>query len=166
MFKKTDQQKFNQVYDEYHSLVRNVLYNIVGKDALDDVTQETFIRIWNGLPRFAFRSSLKTWIYRITINTATDHFRKKKLMPTDLIDKEIERRESSHTLSTEALIIESSLDELDENSRNIIVLFYFEELTVKNISKILEIPEGTVKSRLHHAKDKMKKSLSNRGVNL
>jgi RNA polymerase sigma-70 factor (ECF subfamily) len=155
MTTKKDQEKFNVLYGQYHPLVRGVLYNMVGKEALEDLTQEAFIKIWNGLPKFAFQSTIKTWIYRITINTALDHLKKKKLNTNDYLDEQELNRILSDNLNEEELV-EASLSVLDEESRGVVVLYYFEDLSLKEIAKALNLPEGTIKSKLFYAKKKMK----------
>jgi len=160
------QKHFNKIYNEYHKMVRNVLFNMTGQDVLDDLTQETFIRIWAGLPRFALRSSIQTWIYRITVNTATDHLRKKKSMNN--LDSELKEKstENSSPEVSYTEIISEALSGLEDDFRVVVVLFYFEELSIKQIAKILELPEGTVKSRMHNAKKKMQDFFSKKGVSL
>jgi RNA polymerase sigma-70 factor (ECF subfamily) len=155
----TDKQ-FKLLYEENQKMVRNVLYNMGAKESLDDLVQEAFIRIWKGLPLFSFKSSLKTWIYRITINTVIDHHRKNKLFPVSI------PVESNMTQTDESEMVSLTLEDLDEDHRSVVVLFYFEDLSLREISKSLEIPEGTVKSRLSNAKKKMKIFLESKGLSL
>lgn len=155
MVSKKELERFNDLYDRYHPLVRGVLFNMVGGEVLEDLTQETFLKVWNGLPRFAFKSTLKTWVYRITINTALDHLRKKKVSTVEYL-KEIDLQTKNAEIKAEQDMIQASLDSLDEESRSYVVLFYFEDLSIKDIAKTLEVPEGTVKSKLFYAKKKMK----------
>jgi RNA polymerase sigma-70 factor (ECF subfamily) len=125
---------------------------------LDDLTQEVFVKVWKALPRFSFRSSMKTWIYRIAVNTAIDHGRKKKLVPNDIVPVGVSEE------SEEQIILRESLADMELDERSLIVLFYYEGLTLKEISVVLEIPVGTVKSRLHHAREKLEEVLVKRGV--
>lgn len=137
---------------------------MAGKDALDDLTQETFVRIWKGLPNFGLRSSIQTWIYRITINTATDHLRRNKSMMG--LNEEISQKtvsQDGQPLSYTELV-ETALTTLDEDLRPIIILFYFEEMSIRDIAITLKLPEGTVKSRMHLAKKRMKVFFSAKGI--
>jgi len=56
---------FDELYDQFSSLVRNVLFKLCNPEDLDDLVQDVFIKIWNGLPKFKQKSSIKTWVYRI-----------------------------------------------------------------------------------------------------
>src|SRR5687768_2859220 len=119
-----DRKRFDRLYDEYHRLVRNVLFNMTGDSALDDLVQETFLKVWQGLPRFAFRSTVKTWVYRIAMNVAIDHLRRRRFTaPLDFDPKAEER-----PLASREKIVAASLAELDELHRGVVVLHYFEEM--------------------------------------
>jgi RNA polymerase sigma-70 factor, ECF subfamily len=155
------QLKFERLYGDYHRMVRNVLYNMTGAEHLDDLTQEAFLKIWKGLPRFAFRSSIKTWVYRVSVNTAIDHLKKRALRLTSLDDSLAAPEIETSAVNEKAL--NDALKQIDEMHRSVIVLYYFEELKIEEISKILELPVGTVKSRLNRAREKLKTILARNG---
>lgn len=156
------QDRFTNLYEEHQSLVRGVLYNLVGNDC-DDLIQDVFIKVWKGLPTFAFKSSLKTWIYRVTTNVALDHLRKKKLSTVTYED-----RAAAETPQTNdnAAIIQEEIQKLSEESSTVIVLYYFENLSTRDIAKILKLAEGTVKSRLFNARKQLEPMLLKRGIEL
>lgn len=160
MTDEAEQKRFLALYREHHKMVRNVLYNMVDVKVLDDLVQDAFLRIWKGLPRFAFKSSLRTWIYRITIHTAIDHLRTVKLRPREMaFDEETLVRDEDLELPLNQALVQQSLQTLDESHRSVIILHFFEELGIAEIAKILEIPVGTVKSRIFTAKAKLKNLL-------
>lgn len=164
----SERRRFGEFYQSYHRLIRGVLLGMVDEASVDDLVQETFLRAWRGLPRFTFRSSLKTWVYRIAMNTAIDHQRKRSLSPLTLVQREsVAPVESVAGMvgSTETgRLIREGLDELDEIHRGVLVLHYFEGLGIGEIAKVLEIPAGTVKSRLHVGREKLKTHLREKGV--
>jgi RNA polymerase sigma-70 factor (ECF subfamily) len=164
LYLKKDQDLFFELYNEHHQLVRNVLYNMVGAGPLDDLVQEAFIKIWKGLPSFGFRSSVKTWIYRITMNTALDYRKKRRLETTELFDDDWVHDESRENPVKEK--VQDALKSLDDDVRAVLVMYYFEELQISEIAKIMEIPEGTVKSRMHTAKQKFKDQMISKGAML
>ena len=166
MFSPTkDRAFFDRLYQENVETVRGVLYNMTGRRDLDDLTQEVFLKVWKNLPTFAFKSSVKTWVYRISVNVAIDHLRSRppvsdpvpETLPDEQTAEEISRR-SIQRLIQEALMV------LNENDRALIVLAYFEDRPLKEIAGILDIPEGTVKSRLHQARGSLKTELERRGL--
>ena len=144
--------RFEKLYKEHQRMVRGVLYNMVNQNQLDDLVQETFIKIWKALPRFSFFSSEKTWIYRITIDTAID-FLKRNVPPTVKLSEQIPEAYQDRDFQQE---IQSALQSLDEMHRTVLILFYFEELDIGQISKTLDVPDGTVKSRLSIGRQKAK----------
>lgn len=162
---ESEQKRFTQLYKEHHRLVRNVLYNMVDEKVLDDLVQEAFLRIWKGLPRFAFKSSLKTWIYRIAIHTALDHLRTIKLRPRESSLEELQIvPDEKLELPLNQHLVQQALQTLDENHRSVIILHFFEELDITQVAKILEIPPGTVKSRIFTAKGKLKHLIQKEGL--
>lgn len=158
---------FSALYRDYHRLVRTLLVNICGGYELDDLVQETFVRIWKGLPKFNGKSGPKTWIYRITVNTAFDHLRKNKKLKRPL---ELETnlhgtdREEAKMMAQE--LVQKGLKTLDPIHRTVLVLALMEELSIREIANIANISEGTVKSRLHYAKKKFLEFLDQKGVTL
>jgi RNA polymerase sigma-70 factor (ECF subfamily) len=139
--------------------------------AVDDLVQEVFLKLLSRLHEFQGRSSLKTWIYRIAVNHVIDANRRHKWwrwLGMDLAadrrsdadpGRDIERDESTRHLRI-------ALDGLAERHRSVIVLHYFEDLSVEEIAGILRISPGTVKSRLHYARNRLANQLEKKGVTL
>lgn len=158
----TDPQRirFEKLYKSHVQLVRNILFNMVDPGSLDDLTQEAFVRIWNGLPKFNFLSSEKTWIYRITVNTAIDFLRKKKIATseyTNNLKNYSSEIKNEFRQNDRQILIQAALQKLDPEHRAVIILYYFEELEINTIARTLEVPIGTVKSRLFNARQNLKK---------
>lgn len=136
----------------------------------EDAFQEVFIKIYNNYKSFKGNSSEKTWIIKITINVCKDILRSAWLKRVFLTDKVIIK--DGH-LDTESLIINK-----DENRRlfnevvslstvfkEVIILYYYQGFDTAEISKILNIAEGTVRSRLYRARKKLKNKIGGR-INL
>jgi RNA polymerase sigma-70 factor (ECF subfamily) len=165
MFARKTRERFEQLYEEHHRFVRNVIYNMTGEGPLEDLVQEAFLKIWQGLPAFGFRSSVKTWIYRVSINVAIDHFRKKRFVPEEFKEATVVTDPVPGQGTGEIKrVIQEGLRALDEEHRAVVVLHYFEELSIREVARTLEIPEGTVKSRLHYAKKRLGELLEKSGV--
>ncbi len=167
---QTEQQAFEALYYEHARLVRGVLFNLVGERFLDDLTQEVFVKVWKGLARFNARSSLRTWIYRVTVNAAMDFLRRGSRLEVSGIDKaRWERMAESHPSSLDRSenrqAVQVALLELDENHRAVVVLHYLEDLSLEAIAEVLEVPVGTVKSRLHNSREKLREIFTKMGIN-
>lgn len=147
------------VYLPYSRMVRQLLYNLAPDDDLDDLVQEVFIKIYKNISKFRGDSSIKTWIYRIAINTLKDHWRKKDHSHEELKDYP----EETNSRYEDADLIQRALSKLDNDKRVVLVMYYFEEFSQEEISKMLKVPLGTVKSRLHNAKSEMKLNVSKMG---
>lgn len=162
---KGEIDSFDALYENYAGLVRSVLYRLCAPEDLNDLVQETFLKIWKGLPGFAGKSSLKSWVYRVAYNVAVDRLRKNK--NKELLLKENQEVPSEQnlpeTLRTQELV-QKGLRTLSEDHRTVLVLNALEGLTIEEIAAIIEVPEGTVKSRLHHARENIKKYLQSQGV--
>lgn len=167
---------FQKVYQEYQSLVRAVLFRACGEKDLDDLVQETFIKIFQGLKGFKGESNMKTWIYQIAINTARDYQRSQMRRRWLSFFGSTQENESNKISPKEESVsnegdtynktsdsdkfeakhdIEKLLQVLSPKLRETIILFSIDELSIEEISRILEIPEGTVKSRLSLAKQEL-----------
>jgi len=154
-----EEERFQKLYQKHHKMVRGLIYNMTDQDHLDDLVQEVFLKIWKGLPRFSFLSSEKTWIYRIAINTAVDYLRRPRAEMIELNDEAGLHAERG----SEQQDIQAALQCLDEAHRSVLILFYFENLKIQMIAKILDIPAGTVKSRLSVGRQKLKEILDQEG---
>lgn len=158
-------QGFSDLYRQYSGLIRSVLFKLCSPDDLDDLVQEVFIRIWNALPKFSQKAKIKTWVYRIAYNLAVDDLRKRKRRGSHLEYKEkIIESEEQNVMDREQ--VQKGLQQLSEEHRAVLVLSCMEGLTNREIADVVKIPEGTVKSRLHHAKIKMGEFLKEKGVPL
>ena len=173
---KGDQNSFRLLYQRYQQKVRSTLYQLCGKEHLDDLVQEVFLRVWKGLPKLRKISTFATWLYRITWNVATDQRRQYAINPIQKSTKEDEDNlnntpSPSHNASNLMQLhyqdlVEQALQQLSIDHRMILVLHDLEDVPQKEISKILGIPTGTVKSRLFYARNAIRKYLSSKGVSL
>ena len=137
-------------------------------DAMD-VVQEAFIRVYKHLPNYQSDCAFFTWLYRITVNAATDHLsragtRKLRLVEDTAVFERGDQEDSSPTASLEAeelaQITRAIVDQLPEKFRTILVLREFEGLSYTEIADVLEIQLGTVESRLFRARQRFKDALT------
>jgi RNA polymerase sigma-70 factor (ECF subfamily) len=172
-----DREAFRKLYDAYHRRAYAVALGVVkNPEDATDVVQEAFVKVHKHLASFQGSSSFYTWLYRIVMNLAIDHIRRsKKSRQVDYQDGVAREEDDATGLSPslgtvnprKALLqrelsdaIQAALDELPEYHRAVIVLREIEGLSYEEMSEALEVPKGTIMSRLFHARRKMQQSLS------
>jgi RNA polymerase sigma-70 factor (ECF subfamily) len=165
--KRGDRAAFGVLVERYQRRVVGVALAVVHNpdDALE-LAQETFVRAFQNLPRFEERSSLSTWLYRIAANLAIDFRRRENrhvLLRGEDAEGELRKLPSSigdaftHTARTELnKRIREALEELTPEHRTVILLREVEGLSYDEISDIMQCPKGTVMSRLHYARSRLR----------
>ncbi len=175
-----DRHSFRLLYRIYQKRVRSTLYQLCGSTMLDDLVQEVFFRAWQGLPKLKQREYFSTWLYRITWNVAIDGRRKlaksqnnSTVFEPSIAELEIQDNSLVDSQDTPDLmqlhyqdVVQRGLASLSLDHRAVLVLHDLEDLPQKQIAKILDIPIGTVKSRLFHARSSLKKFLQQQGISL
>ena len=167
--KKNDPDAFKKLYEEYAPKIYGVLRNYVNHDEIEDALQEVFIRIIRGINGFKGLSKLSTWIYRIAVNVGKNYSRKYQRSKETSVDFEDETDQnhniqaiSNTNVKNEVLeeldyqLILNIMEKLDEEERLLIKLRDIDGLSYNEIAEIMEIPLGTVKSRLHYAREKLR----------
>ena len=134
----------------------------------NEITQETFIAALRALPGYQEKKSFKSWLYTITINTARSHLRKHRfaerlrqtLTSIFLVESQKSPSPEDVTIQNEQEAqLWKALNEMDEKHRIVTVLRYFHELSITEIAEILSIHEGTVNSRLHTTRERLRNIL-------
>jgi len=159
-----DQKRYQEAFDlllpEFQSKVLRLAYAMLGDAALaEDLAQEVFVRAWKALPGFRGQSSVSTWIYAITRNaclTALKAAAGKK--ERSLEDRGIARaaEQAGRVPSVHATIdIARLLEQLPEKHRQALRLYYLEEKSYAEVSRLLGWPMGTVKTCLHRARKEL-----------
>ncbi|WP_256757349.1 RNA polymerase sigma factor [Cohnella sp. WQ 127256] len=153
----------NELMTAYGKDVWNYAYSITRKwDLADDIVQEVFIKVFKNMHAFRRDASVKTWLLTITRNTAIDYQRSaffRKVTLSNTVEDYGERH------STEQDVVESMVVndiwkmvlELPKKYREVIILYAHHQLSLKEIAQILDVTEGTVKSRMFHARKKLSK---------
>jgi len=145
------QEALERLLDLYEKKVFRMAVMML-KDAgrAEEVTQDIFLKLWQALPAYDGRAAPSTWLYTIARNTCLSAVRAESYRRTTQLDQS-----SEPTVSNTALLnieLEQCLSSLPEIQREVIALFYLEEKSVKDVAKMLDLPEGTVKSHLHRAR--------------
>lgn len=171
---KGDQNAFSEIVELYKDKVYQLAYRMLGnRHEAEDIAQEAFLRAYINIHSYNPNRKFSTWLYRIATNLSIDRIRKKKpdyyldaevagteglnmysQIPADttLPEDELESMELQETIQNEIL-------KLPEKYRSVIVLKYIEELSLKEISEILDLPVGTVKTRIHRGREALRNQL-------
>lgn len=172
LFKVTSRSEvkdFDAIYIEHAGVVRSVIYQIAGASQLDDLVQETFVKIWKSLSDFDDRSKIRTWIYRIATNVAIDYLRsarRKRETFEENFESLVDPIQSADISLSNHQLVQMGLQNLSDDHRTVLVLAYLHEIPISEIAEALKISEGTVKSRLHYARDAFAKFLQSKGARL
>ena len=138
---------------------------VLNHDDADDVLQNTFIKIWNGLDSFRAESSLFTWLYRIATNESITFLnQQKRKSMTSLRDENeylIENLESDTYFDGDEyqLILQKAIAKLPDKQRLVFNMKYFDEIKYEEMSEILETSVGALKASYHHAVKKIEEYL-------
>jgi len=160
-----DRNAFNELVRIHAQGVMNVIYRMCGDaQVAEDAAQETFIRAWSHLGSFRVDSSLRNWLYRIALNTATDMLRKeKRILPGDVEDFQLADPqpgpEGIYLQEERTALVQAAIQSLPDASRAVLVLKEYEGLSYREIADALDIPIGTVMSRLNYARKTLKEKL-------
>jgi len=178
--KTGDQRAFKLLVERYQRKIYAVALGMVkDKEEALDISQEAFVKVYKYLDHFKGDSSFYTWLYRITVNICIDALRKKQA----LRGEQVELDEAVKMDTAEANIgalgsrlgtnpqksalrkelaekIQQALETVPEKHRAILLLREVEGMSYEDLSRTLEIPKGTVMSRLFHARTKVQKILS------
>lgn len=167
-----DDKAFQAFVEKYWQMVSRVALFIV-KDShhVEDLCQEIFLKAFQNIKKFRGDSALKSWLYRITINESLRFMRQNKPWGTK---KELDSESSisnilvlGHEETPERILLHGekrqqlyeALGTLKDHHKIILTLFYLEGVGIKDLADILNIPEGSVKSRLFYARESLKKAI-------
>lgn len=175
-----DPSSLTRLVEKYQDRVFNTCRRLCGDpDEAADLTQEVFVRVLESIGRFGGRSGLYTWMFRIAVNLSISRRRKSGRRPTPLsLDSGSGRGEAdagsapwacaAPTDSADQRLMDAemqsavsaALDELDDEFRTVLVLRDIESFDYEQIAEILDVPRGTVKSRVHRARMALRDKLA------
>lgn len=172
--KKGDQDAFSDIVELYKDKVYQLCYRMLGnKHEAEDIAQEAFLRAYINIHSYNTDRKFSTWLYRIATNLSIDRLRKKK--PDYYLDAELSGTEGLTMYSqipAEGKLPEDEVESLEMREwvqneimdlpakyRSAIVLKYIDELPLSEISEILDIPLGTVKTRIHRGREFLRKRI-------
>lgn len=166
--RRGDVAAFDKIVRKYERSVFNTAYRLSNShDDAADIAQEAFVRAWNNLRSFRGDAAFSTWLYRIVTNVFLDDRKKKRSRQTRSLEEEMDLDESSVQRQYEdpspgpqelaegderRRLLEQAIATLPENQRAMVVMYHTQGLAYEEIAEILDLPMGTVKSRLNRAR--------------
>jgi RNA polymerase sigma-70 factor (ECF subfamily) len=168
-----DEMAFREIVDRYQAKVFSIIYGILrNRNDAEDIAQQVFAKIYFSIKNFDFRSSLLTWIYKITVNECYDYLRKKRVRKlvyeSDFTAEESQRLENSEPASEQKVSVDQQLAQHDylvkllgkvsEEDRHLILLKEVEGHSVEELSQMTGMNENTIKVKLFRARQKLVKA--------
>jgi len=162
-----DLEALSELYERYKAQVYRTALAITRNERdAEDILQETFLRVHTYADRIDETVSLEPWLYRVTVNLAYSWLNRARrwlnLLPNMLErlvlpavwhpEKIAEKRELQQ-------VVQQAIDALPPHHRVVVILHYLEGLNLKDVAYVMEIPEGTVKSRLHYARERLRTTI-------
>ncbi len=170
---KGDETAFREIVERYQSKVFSIIHGIIRqRNDVEDIAQQVFTKVFFSLRNFDFRSSLITWIYKITVNECFDYLRKKKVRKlvyeSDLSEDEVRRVENTEPAVDRQVPVDQNLARRDyvvklltkvsEEERTLLVLKEVEGRSVEELAEITGMNENTIKVKLFRARQKLVKA--------
>jgi RNA polymerase sigma-70 factor, ECF subfamily len=171
-FQKGDERAYLELVKRYKDRLINFVFRFVGNpEQAEDIVQDTFLKLYTSADMYREVAKFSTWIYTIAGNLAKTELRKRRRRPMlsihemGLDDKEYEipsvtynpERDSNSDYSEKE--IQTAIVQLPEQFRTVIILRDIQELSYDEISKIVDVPEGTVKSRINRGRQRLQEIL-------
>jgi RNA polymerase sigma-70 factor (ECF subfamily) len=168
-----DESAFQEIVERYQSKVFSIIHGIVRqRNDVEDIAQQVFTKIYFSMRNFDFRSSLITWVYKITVNECFDYLRKKKVRKlvyeSDMSEDEVRRVENSETGSGRAVRTDTTLarrdyvvkllERVSGEERDLLMLKEVEGYSVEEMARRLKMNENTIKVKLFRARQKLVKA--------
>ncbi len=158
---------FGEIVQRHEGRLYNTIYRLVGSaEDARDLLQDTFVKAYENLKTFRGGSSLYTWLFRIAVNTSLSHRRRRKWVqmsappgdednpnPGNAVADTAAANPADRLITAETeVLVQEAINGLDDEHRTVVVLRDIQHCDYRQIAEILEVPPGTVKSRLHRAR--------------
>lgn len=168
-----DDAAYRALVEKYQSKVFSIIHGIVRqRNDVEDIAQQVFAKVYFSLRNFDFRSSLLTWIYKITVNECFDYLRKRKVRKlvyeSDMSEDEVRRVENIEPVADKAVrtdavlarrdYVVKLLDRVSDEEKQLLMLKEVEGYSVEELSGMMKINENTIKVKLFRARQKLVKA--------
>ncbi|HLU22417.1 MAG TPA: sigma-70 family RNA polymerase sigma factor [Bacillaceae bacterium] len=155
-----DKAFYELIQEQQKKLYYTAFLYVKNEESALDIVQETIFKAYKSIKNLKEPSYFSTWLYKILINTALNFIKwSNRVVPMDDIEKYTERIYLEQVPIENKIDLMDALDCLPGHYKTVIILRYYKDFTVKQISEVLDIPEGTIKTYLHRAIRQLKKEL-------
>jgi RNA polymerase sigma-70 factor (ECF subfamily) len=161
-----ERDAFDELIRRWNDPLWGYLRRMAGNDdAAADLLQETWLRVVRGLSRLRDAARLRAWLFGIARRTAMDRLRLRYTTPVvaDVDVQEVASAGSDDDLEADLIAMHDELARLPVTEREVLTLFYLQELSLTDVADVLGVPVGTVKSRLFRARRMLRAELTSRG---
>lgn len=159
-----DRQAQRQLYETFSRQIYRLMVRMTNVDAAADLTQQIFLQAFRKVDQYAGKGRFDRWLYRLAVNEAYQHLRRKRRdRHTTLVYEPVDASASGTKRAEQRDLMEHALARLEPELRSMFVLREVEELSYREIAETLDIPEGTVGSRLNRARRELRGHLVNLG---
>jgi RNA polymerase sigma-70 factor (ECF subfamily) len=164
-----DLEAFNEIMEAHEDRVFAICLRMLrNRDSALDATQDTFLTLFRKADRYKATAAFSTWLYRVTVNTCYDYLRRQKRKEADRLPETHDVADPASADGFDAVEvrpeIESALEELSPEFRAAVVFVDLQGMSLEQASDTLDVPIGTIKSRLFRARKQLSKSLGNLGT--
>jgi RNA polymerase sigma-70 factor (ECF subfamily) len=177
-----DERAFRELVGEHRDRVFNITYRMLGnRHEAEDVAQEVFIAVFKQIDNFREESKFSTWLYRVTVNHCKNRIKylaRRHDRDRDELDETTTTTGSNGAIGSTAPsspdralesaqmeeVLREAIKSLDDDHRTVVILRDIEDLSIEEISAITDLPDGTVKSKLHRARLALRKKLQRHGI--
>jgi RNA polymerase sigma factor (sigma-70 family) len=156
-----DANAFSCLVTKYQDVVFSIALKVLkNRNDAEEIAQETFIKAFRSISSFRGKSKFSTWLFSIAYNTCMTSVRKKKFPATNIDEIRLEDEDEDWddleiTEEEKSVMLEMSLKKLPEDDYTLIILYYYEEQSIEDVSRIVGLSESNVKVKLHRARKKL-----------
>ncbi|OWR76001.1 RNA polymerase sigma70 [Porphyromonas gingivalis SJD4] len=156
-----DTESFTPLVERYSDMLYALLCRLLqDEEDAADLLQDTFVKAFRHIGRFDGRSSFSTWIYRIAYNEAIDHLRRRKAYVADRVEELPDVPDEDLEPSGEdPELLQQALDSLPAADKALLLMFYSDDLSVRDIAEVTGMSESNVKVKLHRLRTKLYKMM-------
>jgi len=165
-----DESAFRLIVSRYKPFIRKVLFGVFGKwdEEAEEAEQEVYISLMTSLCSYSFHAAFQTYLYRITRNKGIDQLRKRHRLREvryfEIKNNEVLKYDPVHSQNEEREYLHEILEKLKEEERSLLLLKDIEGYSIHDISELMNMPEGTVKSKIHRARKRAAKLAEESGM--
>lgn len=159
-----DRDALGQIYEQCGAIVYRVARRLVGGAEAEDLLQQSFLKAFTSIRQFVGQSSFETWLYRVTVNECLQHLRRNRRRRLDSLEFDpVDGAPHPEQTWEDGELLQQALARLDPELRSLFLLREVEQLSYRDIARVLDITEGTVASRLNRARRLLKEYLKELG---